>query len=369
MEEASAHKYMRNKENELRLIFWELTSGCNLRCIHCRAEADFARHPNELSTQEAFAFIDQVVSFANPIMILTGGEPLYRPDIFEIAGYAVRRGLRCALASNGTLISDEIAERIVEVGIRRVSISLDGARPETHDSFRGQPGSFHAALEGFERLKKRGMSLQINTTIARHNVAEVAETLELALRLGADALHIFMLVPVGCGLTIADSEMLPAEQYEEVLNWFYERSREVPMELKATCAPHYFRIMRQRAKEEGIKITVRSHGMNAMTRGCLAGTAVCFVSKEGVVQPCGYLPVACGNIRKTPFKDIWESSQVFVNLRDVHLLKGKCGICEYRVVCEGCRARAYAATGDYMEEEPYCIYEPKKMALSGRGGL
>ncbi len=354
-----ARGYARNRENELRLIFWELTSGCNLRCIHCRAEADLDRHPDELSTQECLSFIDQVVSLANPILILTGGEPLFRPDIFEIASYAGERGLRVALASNGTMIDDDMADRIVAAGIKRVSISLDGACPRTHDLFRGQPGSFAAALEGFGRLKERGMSLQINTTIARHNVAEVADVLDLALKLEADALHTFMLVPVGCGLTIADEEMLPAQQYEEVLNWFYERSRQVDLELKATCAPHYFRIMRQRAKEEGIRITPKTHGMAAMSRGCLAGTAVCFVSKLGQVQPCGYLPVAAGNIRRQAFREIWESSGLFADLRDVHLLKGKCGLCEYRVVCEGCRARAYAETGDYLEEEPYCIYYPR----------
>lgn len=356
--QADLHRYRKNRENELRLIFWEVTSSCNLRCIHCRAEAGFERSPLELDLKEATDFIDQVVTFSNPILVITGGEPICRPDIFDIASYAAHKGLRTALATNGTLIEDETADKIIKAGIQRVSISLDGACPATHDTFRGQPGSFYAALAGFERLKERGMSLQINSTVARHNVAEVPDILDLAQKMGADALHIFMLVPVGCGLTIADEQMLPAQQYEEVLNWFYTQSRQVKMEMKATCAPHYFRIMRERAREEGIKVTPTTHGMAAMTRGCLAGTGVCFVSYRGQVQPCGYLPVAAGNIRQQAFQEIWESSPVFQRLRDVTLLKGKCGQCEYRVLCEGCRARAFAETGDYMGEEPYCIYEP-----------
>lgn len=353
-----ARHYLRNLGNQLRLIFWEVTSGCNLRCIHCRAEANFDRSPDELSTEETLAFVDQVVEFARPILVLTGGEPLFRPDIFEIASYAASKGLRCALATNGTLINDEIADKIVEAQIKRVSISLDGACAQTHDSFRGQLGSFARALEGFRRVKERGVSLQFNTTIARHNVSEIEDILDLALKLEANALHIFMLVPVGCGLTIADEQMLPADEYEQVLNWFYSVSRKVKMELKATCAPHYFRIMRERARQEGIKITPVSHGMAAMTRGCLAGTAVCFVSRVGAVQPCGYLPVAAGNIRQQRLKNIWENSSLFGQLRQPELLKGKCGRCEYRVICEGCRARAFAATGDFLEEEPYCIYQP-----------
>jgi heme b synthase len=356
--EQAAARHGHKQGLELRLIFWELTSRCNLRCIHCRAEAGFERSPKELTTEETYGLIEQVVDFARPIMVLTGGEPLLRPDIYDIARYAADKGLRCALASNGTLIDDQAADNIVEAGIRRVSISIDGANPRTHDSFRGEPGSFGAALAGFRRLKERGMSLQFNSTIARHNLDELKAIVDLAEGMEADAIHIFMLVPVGCGLTIADDQMIPAEKYEEVLNWFYTAASKSRLEMKATCAPHYFRIMRERAREEGVKVTRVSHGMAAVTRGCLAATGVCFISREGVVQPCGYLPVAVGNIRQQTLKEIWEDSPIFKTLRQPGLLKGKCGRCEYRVVCEGCRARAFAKTGDYMEEEPYCIYEP-----------
>jgi radical SAM protein with 4Fe4S-binding SPASM domain len=205
------------------------------------------------------------------------------------------------------------------------------------------------------------VEVQINSTIAKHNVHQVQDLYQLALDFEAVALHIFMLVPVGCGVQIADHEMLDPHKYEEVLNWFYDISKENKIQTKATCAPHYFRIMRQRAKEEGIKITPKTHGMAAMTKGCLAGSSICFVSHKGQVFPCGYLPVEAGNVLKTPFKDIWEKSPIFANLRNTDLLGGKCGICEFKKVCEGCRARAFYETGDYMDEEPYCVYEPEKI--------
>jgi len=225
-------------------------------------------------------------------------------------------------------------------------------------------------------LRAAGVSVQINSTIARHNVAELPELLSLAVGLGADALHIFMLVPVGCGVQIADREMLPAEEYERVLHWFYDQSKTCPLDLKATCAPHYFRIRAQRILEErrrgeyGTSFvapgTTRHAApdpaggppLSAMTRGCLAGTAVCFVSNAGDVYPCGYLPVSAGNVRVQPFAEIWRRAPVFAALRDPSALTGKCGACRYEAICGGCRARAYAETGDYLAGEPFCPYEP-----------
>jgi len=349
--------------DELRLVFWEITPRCNLKCVHCRAEATPIRSPEELTTDEALRFVDELAAVGRPILVLTGGEPLYRDDVFEIAGYATKKGFRVALATNGTLVDEATADRIVEAGVRRVSISIDGAAAATHDGFRGVRGSFDGALAGFDRLRARGMSMQINTTVSRHNVDELPEIVTLALEHRADAFHVFMLVPVGCGLQVADREMLPADRYEEVLGWFYEQSRSVPMELKATCAPHYYRIFRQRAKAEGVKVTRETHGMAAMTKGCLAGQAVCFISHRGQVQPCGYLPLKAGNIRDETFRDIWESAPLFKSLRDDDNLGGKCGLCEYRSFCMGCRARAYAATGDYLAEEPYCVFVPARERL------
>ncbi len=391
---------MGTSNHKPRLIFWEVTRGCNLRCIHCRATATELCSPLDLPTVKALTLIEQVSQYAKPILVLSGGEPLFRSDIFDLASYANERGLRVALATNGTLVSKAIAGRIVLAGIRRVSVSLDGADAATHDAFRGIPGAFEAALEGFRNLKELGMSLQINMTIARHNVHQLPAVLELAKSLGADALHTFLLVPVGCGVNIAADQMVPAQEYEKILNWFYDRAQEGEIELKATCAPHYFRVMRQRRAAERRTSTATAskpggrhpegptdrigptemtmpgstgtalcpHGspgakhqgneMHAMTKGCLAGTGVCFISHRGEVYPCGYLPVLAGDLRRQTFTEIWQDSPIFRLLRNTDNLKGKCGRCEFRNVCMGCRARAYAATGDFLDEEPFCIYEP-----------
>jgi radical SAM protein with 4Fe4S-binding SPASM domain len=393
--------------NTPRLIFWEVTKGCNLRCIHCRASATELSSPSDLSTKFALGIIDQIAEAANPILVLSGGEPLYRSDIFQLARYATDKHLRVALATNGTLVTKDVARMIVDSGVKRVSISLDGADALTHDTFRGIPGAFDAAVYGLRNLKSLGMSVQINMTIARHNARQLPQVLELAKSLGADALHTFLLVPVGCGVDIAAEQMVAPEEYEEMLNWFYDQSLTGEIELKATCAPHYFRVARQRRVQEkrsaeaarnhaihlaaaddigptemvmpgaagvSLKPSGGSNGhsgghpgdMNAMTKGCLAGTGVCFISHEGEVYPCGYLPAIAGDLRKQPFLDIWEKSTVFNALRDTGNLKGKCGCCEFRNICMGCRARAFAATGDYMDEEPFCVYQPKTTSINNQ---
>jgi len=342
----------------LRVLFWETTVGCNLKCIHCRAAAEAGRSPSELSTEEATAFLDDLAAFAQPILILSGGEPLYRPDILDIAAHASQKGLRVALATNGTLVDEQMASGVRGAGIQRVSISIDGTHAETHDAFRGVAGAYQAALDGARRLRRNGVDIQFNTTVTRHNIDELPEIVALAEREGAVAFHIFLLVPVGCGLEVTDEQQITDVEYERVLNWFYDVSRRTQMELRATCAPHYHRILRQRAREEGRKVTPRTDGMAAMTKGCLAGTSVCFVSYRGEVFPCGYFPVAAGSIRKQSIREIWETSSLFDELRNPKLLEGKCGICEYRMVCGGCRARAYGETGNYMGEEPFCLYQP-----------
>ncbi len=376
-----------------RLIFWETTAGCNLACIHCRriTVADQLL-PQDLSTEEAFDLIDQVAAFARPIFVLSGGEPLFRPDIFDIARHASDAGLIVALATNGTLIEADVARRIKAAGIRRVSVSFDGADAATHDTFRGA-GAFEQALAGMAHLREVGVPYQINTTVARHNIHQMPETLALAKGLEAAALHLFLLVPVGCGVEIAEDQQISPEEYEDVLNWLYDAEMEGGIELKATCAPHYFRIVRQRQAEERRQGVIRErpashrrqegaggdghgghpgghpggrHAMNAMTKGCLAGTGVCFVSHRGEVFPCGYLPLEAGNIRQQPFREIWESSPLFAELRDPDLLGGKCGLCEFKRVCGGCRARAYGMTLEYLGEEPFCEYVPGT-AKSGVG--
>lgn len=366
--------------DELRLLFWETTAGCNLECIHCRRlDVSHELMKNDMTTAESFKFISELAAFAKPILVLSGGEPLFRPDIFQIATHARENGLAVALATNGTLIDQQKAMAIVDAGIQRVAISIDGADESTHDQFRRQPGSLAAALNGFRHLRALGMSMQINCTVTKHNIHQIEQLYAMAKELGADALHLFMLVPVGCGVQIAESNMLPAAEYERVLNWMYDKSKLQELHLKATCAPHYFRVMRQRATEEHIRIqpshshgkpTGHGHGhgqgqppnMSAMTKGCLAGSAICFVSHTGEVFPCGYLPVSAGNIRQQSMREIWESSDVFAKLRDVDQLEGKCGVCEFKRICLGCRARAYyESNGDYMAEEPYCEYQPVRL--------
>ena len=359
--------------NKLRLVFWETTAGCNLTCRHCR-RLDICGSglaPGDMETAQCLKLVEDIAAFAKPILVLSGGEPLIRPDIFEIARHGTDLGLPVALATNGTQIEEEVADKIVAAGVRRVSISFDGATPEVHDAFRGLPGSFDKAVAGFRRLRERGMSMQVNCTVARHNDHQLEEILALTLSMGAEALHFFMLVPVGCGVELSRKQQLSPERYEEVLNWVYDKTLEYPkLQLKATCAPHYFRIILQRggAKE----MLTKGHGqgaMHQMTRGCLAGTAVCFVSHKGEVFPCGYLPVAAGKVTETPFEQIWNESHLFQVLRDTGNLTGKCGLCEYKNVCMGCRARSFGEKGDYLAEEPYCTYEPKRMRLGKKGLL
>ena len=345
----------------LRLVAWEVTRSCNLACKHCRAEAHIEPYPGECDTASAKALIDTFPAVGSPIIIFTGGEPLLRPDIFELATYARDKGLRCVMAPNGTLITEENARRIKECGIQRCSISIDGTNTAAHDLFRGVPGSLDASMRGIGFLKKAGVPFQINTTVTKDNLSHFKKIFSLAESLGAAAWHIFLLVPMGRGAELTD-QVINTDEYEETLNWFYDFRKTSSMHLKATCAPHYYRIMRQRAKTDGTPVTPATFGMDALTRGCLGGTGFCFISHTGVVQPCGYLELDCGNVFETPFPEIWRSTPHFLNFRNKENYKGKCGQCEYHNVCGGCRARAYSLTGDHMAEEPLCSYTPKEAA-------
>jgi len=362
------HNFPRTPERqaipELRIVFWETTARCNLACRHCRVVPHETEAVAELTTEQAFRFLDELSAAFSPLLILSGGEPLYRRDIFDIASHATGKGLTVALATNGTLVNEDVAQKIKESGIRRVSVSLDGPTAAVHDSFRGLAGSFDAAVAGLRRIQTAGVSTQINTTVTRHNVDFLTEILEMALDFGVDALHVFCLVPVGCGMQIAAEEQIPPEKYEEVLRWLFEKSLRAKIHIKATCAPHYYRIMRQLTPPPRLGgVRHEKKGFSAVTRGCLAGQSVCFISHTGEVFPCGYLPLSSGNIRRRPLEEIWRESPIFRSLRDSSQLKGKCGICEYRDVCGGCRARAYGCTGDFLGEEPYCIYHPRPRAL------
>ena len=352
-----SHPHSEKKEAALRLVAWETTRNCNLTCVHCRASATKGPYPGELDTQAAFRLLDQIALVGEPIVILTGGEPLLRSDIFDIAKYGTDKGLRMVMAPNGTLITEANAGQMADSGIKRISISIDGATKESHDSFRGVKGAFEGALNGLKLAKEAGVEFQINTTITKTNLDQIPKIQDLAIKLGAVAHHIFLLVPTGRGKYIVDQE-ITADEYENTLNWFYDQREKTPLQLKATCAPHYYRILRQRAKKENKSVTFKSHGLDAVTRGCLGGTGFCFISNTGIVQPCGFLDLNCGDVTKTSFAEIWNNSDIFLALRNFDNLKGKCGTCEYKKVCGGCRARAYEATGDFLAEEPLCNYQP-----------
>lgn len=342
-----------------RLIAWEVTRSCNLACAHCRAEAHPEPYPGELSTDEAKALIDTFPEVGDPIIIFTGGEPMMRHDLYELIAYADAKGLRCVMAPNGTLITPETAQKMKEAGIQRCSISIDGPSADYHDTFRGEVGAFDAAMRGIGYLKDAGVEFQLNTTVTKNNLPYFKDIFHLAEDLGAAAWHIFLLVPTGRAVELG-TEVITAEEYEEVLNWFYDFQKTTDMSLKATCAPHYHRILRQRAAEEHIPVTFDNFGLDAVSRGCLGGVGFCFISHTGQVQPCGYLELDCGNVQKTPFPEIWRASPQFLSLRNPNEYLGKCGQCEYERVCGGCRARAMTMKGNWLEEEPLCSYTPKK---------
>lgn len=341
-----------------RLVAWEVTRRCNLSCRHCRAAADKGPYPGELSTEKCFQIIDEIAAVAKPIIILTGGDPMLRENIFEIARYGTVKGLKMVMSPCGTLLDEENARRLKEAGVNRISLSIDGATAATHDDFRRVKGAFDEVMKGIEAAKKAGLEFQVNTTVTKVNLKELPDILQLAIDLGAVAFHPFLLVPTGRGKELADQELSP-EQYEETLGWVYDQREKVPLNFKPTCAPHYYRILRQRAHAEGKRVTVETHGMDAMSKGCLGGQGFCFISYKGEVQICGFLDVKCGDLTEQNFADVWFNSPVFKEIRNLDGYHGRCGYCEYRRFCGGCRARAYEVTGDYLAEEPYCVYEPK----------
>lgn len=351
-----------SKQGPPRLVAWETTRTCYLKCLHCRASATSGICEGELTTEEAEKLLTNLASFAKPILILTGGEPMMRKDIFHLARFGTDLGMRVVMSPCGGLITPETAKQIKESGIQRISISLDGATAESHDAFRGVPGAFESSMAGLQHAKDAGIEFQINTTVTKHNLHELEDILSLAIRLGAAAFDPFLLVPTGRGKELADMEITPAE-YEKTLNWIYEKSRSLPLHFKPTCAPHYYRIFRQREEKAGRTVTPQTHGMAAMTKGCMGGQGFAFVSYRGIVQICGFLEAPCGDLRADnfDFKKIWETSPVFMQMRTPADYNGRCGACEYHSVCGGCRARAFARTGEYMDEEPYCVYVPKSM--------
>ncbi len=348
-----------------RLIAWEVTRRCSLHCMHCRASAEDIPYQHELTFEECQRFLDNMLKFSPPpIMIVTGGDPMMRGDIFEIIRYGHNIGLRMVIALCGQFLTPSSMHRLKESGILKASFSLDGSSAESHDTFRQVPGSFEVVLQSMGYAREAGIPFQVNSTISKYNVSELPGILELAIQSGADAFHPFLLVPTGNARELLDLELEP-EEYEKTLYWIYKQSKIRNIQVKPTCAPHYYRIIRQKEKETPQTSSVHHHGqeLSSMTKGCLGGQGFAFVSHTGKVQICGFLDVECGDVRETnfDFKPIWETSRVFLEMRDTDSYHGKCGICEYRSVCGGCRARAYNVTGDYLDSEPFCTYIPHNL--------
>jgi AdoMet-dependent heme synthase len=347
-----------------RLIAWEVTRSCPLACKHCRAAARQTPYPGELTTDEGHRLLDNIASFSRPTMILTGGEPMLRSDIYDLAAYAHGLGLPVVMAPCGLLIDDESARKMIAAGIQAISISLDGATAESHDAFRGVTGAFDGAIRGLEAARQAGLAYQINTTVARHNLAELPAILDLAVRLGAAVFNPFLLVPTGRGKELADQEISP-EDYERTLHWLADQTARTDVRIRVTCAPHYARILRERKSQGCVTPALPPHGHapahGSDPKGCLGGKEFAFISHVGKVQICGFLELECGDLKREnlDFRKIWETSEVLLKMRDVDAYHGKCGLCEYRRLCGGCRARAFAMTGDALGEEPFCVYQPR----------
>jgi len=296
------------------------------------------------------------------VVVLSGGEPLLRSDVFEIATYGNSLGLRMCLATNGTLVTQEVCVKIKEAGIKMVSLSLDGASAEVHDDFRCQPGAFAGTLNAARLFKENGISFLINSSFTKRNQDEIPKIYQLAKEIGATAWYMFMIVPTGRGEDIME-ELIAPEDYEKLLIWHYEMEKgEKDILVRPTCAPNYYRVVLQQSKEQGDDYQRRTLQFSTGgSKGCLAGQLISLIDVDGNVLPCSYFPLAAGNIREKSFREIWDKSELFHDLRTFKAYKGRCGSCEYVNVCGGCRARAYAVTGDYMAEEPYCTYVPVKM--------
>lgn len=323
------------------LVSWNTTNECNLKCRHCYRDAG-SKIVSELDTSEAKTLINDIADAGFKIMIFSGGEPLMRDDIYELIAYAREKNLRAVMGSNGTLIDRETAQRLKDCGIMRVGISIDSVNSKKHDGFRGTAGSWKAAVKGMQYCREVGLPFQVHTTVVEGNYAEIEKITDFAVEIGSAAHHIFFLVPTGRATDI-EKESLQAAQYETLLTRILKKQKEVDIEIKPTCAPQFMRI----AKQMGLSVK--------FNKGCLAGISYCIIDPEGNVQPCAYLDIKVGNVREKSFVDIWQNSEVFQRLRTFDY-KGSCGICKYKEICGGCRARAYFYNGDFMGEEPWCLY-------------
>lgn len=360
------------------IVIWEITQACNLACVHCRAEAQPKRHPLELSTEEGFRLLDEIKRFGDPLFVITGGDPLMREDVFDFIDYGHKIGLRVAVTPSATpLLTRENIARMSEKGISRMAISLDGATADTHDKFRAVEGSFDITMNAINACRDLNVPLQINTTVTRQSRPELGRIAEMVKEFGAVLWSVFFLVPTGRG---EEKDEVTPEEYEDVLNWLYDTSLSMPYNIKTTACTHYRRIILQRKKAEklaqmeregkvieerdgniqGPGFAIFKDGMNRAIRAVNDGSGFVFISHTGDIFPSGFLPIKAGNVRTDSLVSVYRDAPLFKDLRDVEKLKGKCGVCEYKKLCGGSRARAYAVTGDYLAEEPYCTYIPVK---------
>ncbi|THF76114.1 TIGR04053 family radical SAM/SPASM domain-containing protein [Cohnella fermenti] len=343
------------------IVIWEVTRACALKCLHCRAEAQYRADPRQLTFEEGCRLIDSIAEMDNPLFVFTGGDPLMRPDLFELARYAVRqKGLSVSMTPSATpRVTRAAVGQAKDAGLSRWAFSLDGSCADIHDYFRGTKGSFDLTMRGIEYLKEHGIPIQINTTVSRYNLHDLAATAEKVKQLGAVLWSVFFLVPTGRGM---EKDMISPEEHEVVMKWLVQVQRTMPYGVKATEAPHYRRVFIQQKKrlaQEGAEdAIVKREDMLGRAQQGVNDDGFVFISHVGDVYPSGFLPISCGNVRERPLTEIYRESPVLMELRDKSRLKGKCGVCEYRSLCGGSRARAYAVTGDYMESDPYCAFIP-----------
>ena len=363
------------------LAIWEVTQSCDLACKHCRAAAQPIAHPDELTHEEGMALIDQIAEMHVPIFVFTGGDPMKRKDVFELIRYAADKGVQVALTPSATpLLTREAIFKLKEAGLVRLGISLDGSTPEIHDAFRGLPGAWTRTIQAIEWANEAGIPIQVHTTISRHNAHDLDNLCALFERLAIVMWNVFFLVPVGRGQL---GDLLTGEEFEQVFGKIYELSHRVNFQIKTTEAMHYRRYLLQHNLEErrighghgqpGSSKVAAALGYEAgaptsdaqtrtaswATRRVNDGKGFLFVSHVGNVYPSGFLPIHAGNVREQPLSEIYRNAPIFKSLRDTSKLEGKCGACEYKEICGGSRARAYAVTGDPLAQEPCCIYQPK----------
>jgi radical SAM protein with 4Fe4S-binding SPASM domain len=341
------------------IVIWETTRSCALKCLHCRAEAIDRRDPNELSTTEAFALMDQIAKIEAPLTVLTGGDPMRRPDILEIVRYGTARGLRLALTPSGTPeMTRARVDSLKAAGLARLAVSLDGSTAEIHDSFRRVPGSYGWTLDIIRWASEAGLPAQINTTITRYNLDDFDRMADLMLTLPIVLWSVFFLVPVGRG---SQDDQITADEYERVFQKMADLAERAPFDIKSTEAPHYRRVLLQRGAAGNRRPERAAFGVND-------GKGFVFVSHTGEVWPSGFLPLSAGNVKRDDLGELYRDSPLFREIRDYSRLDGKCGLCEYKNICGGSRARAYALTGDIHGADPFCSYQPRR-AGGRRGGV